>query len=376
MVDFLDPAAVTLPRLLRKAGYATGHFGKWHMGGGRDVGDAPLPRAYGFDESLVSFEGLGDRLLDKGDGLADASAKLGRGEIRRVHKHEKTRIYVDRAIDFIRRHKDRPFYVNLWPNDVHDPFRPSPEQLEKFERFSDRPQWQRFLAVLDELDHQIGRLIDAIDRMGLGGKTMIILTGDNGPTAWPRYYRGGKGEGAAPGFTGGLRGRKWSLYEGGIREPLIIRWIGHAPAGHVNETTVAASIDLLSSLCALAGVELPKNYESDGVDLGAALLDQKDFTRSRPIHWEYNSLGGNIRPGLEKDRSPTLATRDGDWKLLINPDGSDVELYNLAADRDESDNLAARFPRRVARMRERLFAWYHSLPEPKGGLVRPRPKRP
>ena len=343
MPDWLDPNAVTLPRLLHEAGYATGHFGKWHMGGGRDVGDAPLPQAYGFDESLVSFEGLGDRILEN-DGLSDASAKLGRGHIERVEKYEKTRIYVDHALDFIHRHRDEPFYVNLWPNDVHDGHNPAPGEAEKFQDVADNEFEARFFAVLTELDRQLGRLFDGLDAMGLAENTMIVLTGDNGPTAWPRYYRDGAGDDAAPGSTGGLRGRKWSLYEGGLRQPLIVRWPGRARAGVVNETTVVAAIDLLPSLCDIAGVALPEGYKSDGVDQSRELLGEVNTVRARPIFWEYNSLGGNLRPGLEKDQSPTLALRDGDWKLLVNPDGSDLQLYDLADDRAEANDLHERFP--------------------------------
>src|SRR5438477_7731205 len=109
MRDWLDPAAPCVARTFRDAGYATGHFGKWHMGGGRDVGDAPLPQAYGFQTSLTSFEGLGDRVLIEKDGLSKQSAALGRGNIQWAPKHELTGIYVDRAIDFMRAHQKEPF---------------------------------------------------------------------------------------------------------------------------------------------------------------------------------------------------------------------------------------------------------------------------
>ena len=377
MADWLDAGAVVLPRLLHEAGYATGHFGKWHMGGGRDVGDAPHPAAYGFDESLVSFEGLGERLLDEGHGLSKRSDELGQGPTRWVRKHEKTPIYVDRAIEFIRQNKGGPFYVHLWPNDIHDPFKPSDAQINAVPEQSNRQnsgQWRKFFAVLKALDQQIGRFVDAIDSMGLKEDTLIVLTSDNGPTAWRRYYRGGNGEGAAPGFTDGLRGRKWSLYEGGIRMPLIVRWPGHAVAGKVNDVTVGSTIDLLPSLCAIAGVELPDDYNSDGVDLSREMLGQAETVRGRPIFWEYNSLGGNIRPGLKKDRSPVLAVRNGDWKLLANADGSNVELYNLATDRDESEDLAEQYPHRTARMKAGLLGWYQSLPEPAAGVEKPGTK--
>ena len=375
MAHWLSPDAPLLPKLLNDAGYATAHYGKWHLGGQRDVGDAPLPEEYGFDDALVSMEGLGERILEPGgDGLGNRA--LGPAEdIHDVPKHNMTEVWVDRAIDFAHEHQDESFYVNLWPRDVHDPFKPSEAELARVDVPDGVPnpdQWRRFFAVLEEMDRQLGRFVEALDGMGLGKDTMIVVTGDNGPTAWSRYYDGGKEEGAAPGYTAGLRGRKWSLYEGGIREPFFVRWTGHAPAATVNETTVVTGVDLLPSLASIAGVSLPASYQSDGVDLSRAMLGQSAPVRARPIFWEYNSLGGNIEPGLETDRSPTLAVRDGSWKGLANADGSGLELYNLVDDRDESKNVSDRYPRRASRMRAALLQWYHEeLPAPFHGVNRP-----
>jgi arylsulfatase A-like enzyme len=161
MADYLDPDAPTLARTLEQAGYATAHFGKWHMGGGRDVGDAPLPQAYGFDESLTSFEGLGDRYLWPDD-LNRQSARLGRGEIHWTEKYEMTRIYVDHAIDFIQRHRDEPFYLNLWPNDVHDEHEPRPGAADRYAAVARDEYERRFFAVLEDMDRQLGRLFDEV----------------------------------------------------------------------------------------------------------------------------------------------------------------------------------------------------------------------
>ncbi len=360
MADWLDPNAVTLARLLKGAGYTTGHFGKWHMGGGRDVDDAPLPQAYGFDESLVAFEGLGDRLLVNGSGLSEASAKLGHGEITWADWHARTGMFVDRAIDFIRRHQNQPFYVNLWPNDIHDPHEPSEAQLAKFAHLAGEPQWQKLYAVLDELDRQLGRLFSALDELGLSEQTVIVLAGDNGPTAWPFYYKKQQDDRAAPGLTGGLRGRKWSLYEGGVREPFIVRWRGTIPAGKVNETTIVAGIDLLPSLCALAGVKLPEGYTPDGLDMSAALLGKTAPQRQEPIMWEYGRHAG-CRPFLKKDQSPHLAIRDGRWKLLMNADGSDLQLYNLQVDVAEQTNVATDHADLVKRLSQQLLEWDRAL---------------
>ncbi|MGH9628788.1 MAG: sulfatase-like hydrolase/transferase [Bryobacteraceae bacterium] len=356
MRDFLNPEAATIPRTFQQAGYATAHFGKWHMGGGRDVDDAPLPKAYGFDESLVSFEGLGDRVLPPGK-LSDMSERLGRGEISHAPKHELTEIYVNRGIDFIKRNTDRPFYLHLWPNDVHDPFAPKPELLKKYDRYSSNKYVQQYFAVLDELDRQIGRLVDAIDSAGLREKTMIVFVSDNGPTAWPRYYKEGL---QPPGSTAGLRGRKWSLYEGGIRVPLFARWTGRIPEGRVNERTVMSTLDFFPSFCRLANLETP-DIQFDGEDLSAALLGRTP-ERKTSLFWEYGRDPSYLRPGLPEDQSPNLAIRDDRWKLLMNDDGSRVELYDLAKAEREQNNLASRHVDKAKRLSEQLLSWRRSLP--------------
>ena len=358
MADYLDPKAPTLARTLKQAGYATAHFGKWHMGGGRDVDDAPLPQEYGFDESLVSFEGLGDRILIKNDGLSKASAKLSQGEVRWVEKHEMTGIYVNRAIDFICRKKDKPFYINLWPNDVHDAHLPKPQLLDKYKDVTQNEYEQKLFAVLDELDRQIGRLMNEISRLGLNEDTIIIFTSDNGPTDWPRYYKEGV---KPPGSAGPFRGRKWSLYEGGIRVPFIIRWKGKIPAGKVNEKSVVCGVDIFASLCSLAGIDIPQDFDFDGQDMSGAFLG-KNVKRKKPIFWEYRRKPFYLKPGNPEFVSPNLAIRQGRWKLLINDDGSGAELYDLAEDPGEKLNCAKVKPEIVARLSKKLLEWRKSLP--------------
>lgn len=358
IADWLDPSAPTLPRTLQHAGYATAHFGKWHMGGGRDIGDAPLITEYGFDESLTSFEGLGDRYLWR-DRLNELSAELGRGEIRWTEKHEMTRHYVDRAIDFMRRHQGEPFYLNLWPNDVHDEHRPDPALAEKYSGIARNDYEQAFFAVLDEMDRQLGRFLAEIDRLGLVEETIVILTGDNGPTDWPRYYRAGV---EPPGSTAGLKGRKWSLYEGGIREPLIVRWPGHVPAGRVEEETVLTAMDLVPSLARIADAALPVGAALDGEDLSRAILGEP-AQREGAIHWYYPN---DIRPGNAEFVTPRLAIREGQWKLLAEEDGSGAELYDLAADPREQDDLAAKRPQITERLTRELLTWWRTLPRDAG----------
>lgn len=352
MADYLDLEAPTLPRALKEAGYATGHFGKWHMGGGRDVGDAPLVTEYGFDESVTSFEGLGERYLWP-SGLNEQSEALGRGTVHWTEKHQMTRYYVDHALDFIRRHRDRPFYINLWPNDVHDEHVPLPGLDTAYADVARSDYEAKFFAVLAEMDRQLGRLFEEIDRLDLGEETMIVLASDNGPTDWPHYYQQGV---VPPGETGPLRGRKWSLYEGGIREPLIVRWPGHTPAGVVDSTTVIAGFDLVPSLAEIAGAPLP--YGLDGVDVSDALLGTP-VLRWEPIYWHYPN---DLQPGNADFLTPTLAVRDGQWKLLVEQNGEGVELYDLEADPAETTDVAEAHPALTALLRDRVLAWWRSMP--------------
>jgi len=353
MPDWLDPQAPTTARILQQAGYATAHFGKWHIGGGRDVGDAPLPQEYGFDESLVSFEGLGDRVLFPNDGLCKQSAALERGNIRFLPKHRSTETYVDRAIAFMEKNRQRPFYIELFPNDVHDAHLPRPEAVEKWKQVTDNPFEQKFFAVLEELDTQIGRVVDAVDRLGLAERTLIVFTSDNGPTDWPSYYKQGQ---TPPGFTGPFYGRKWSLYEGGIRMPFIARWKGTIPAGRTNETSVMAGIDLSPTFCHAAGAAVPDSIEHDGENMLDALLGKR-VQRSAPVFWQYGKPHTNLLPGNPQFISPSLAVRDGNWKLLIEPDGSHAQLYNLADDPGEQTNLLTRRPDQAQTLWRKLRHW-------------------
>ena len=355
MPDWLDPKAPTLAKLLKKAGYRTAHFGKWHMGGGRDVGDAPLPQAYGFDESLVSFEGLGDRILWQRTGNQKLSWKHGRGKIFELPKHKTTETYVDRAINFIERHKDEKFYVRVFPNDVHDAHLPSPAQLERWKGKSKNAPDDQFFAVLEELDKQLGRLFDRLEKHDLSRNTLVIFTSDNGPTDWPRYYKAGH---QPPGFTGPLFGRKWSLYEGGIRMPFIARWEGTIPAGKTNESTVMAAIDVLPTVATLCGLK-EKVELTDGLDLSEGLLG-KAIERQQPIFWEYG-VHGSIRPGKPEHVSPKLAMRQGKWKLLCNPDGSENKLFDLERDIGETNNLVAHKPKVAETMKQELLAWWVAM---------------
>lgn len=339
--DFLNPAAPSLARTLKAAGYATGHFGKWHMGGGRDVTNAPLFAAYGFDEHASTYESP--------EPHPDITATNWIWSPHdKVKRWDRTAFFVDKTLDFLRRHRGQPCFVNLWPDDVHTPWVPNQERLGLYP--NGPAEERKFRAVLDEYDRQMGRLFTGLKELGLEGQTLVIFTSDNGPLP---SFRGSR--------SGGLRGSKLSLYEGGIRMPFIVRWPGHTPAGRLDDQAVLAATDLFPSLCAIAGVELPKDAAFDGEDLSAMLLGRPGV-RTRPLLWEYGRNTNAFAFPRGADRSPNVAMREGIWKLLVNADGTDLQLYDLKSDPKETTNAVAANSEVAARLKGKALAWRKALP--------------
>lgn len=362
MAQWLDPPAPMLARFLQAAGYATGHFGKWHMGGQRDVGDAPLITEYGFDASLTNFEGLGPRvlpLLDARNGkpprLHDlGSEKLGRGEITRQDRAEVTATFTGAALAFIKKSAaaKQPFYVNLWPDDVHSPFFPLAAVR------GDAKKRTLYHAVLTTMDRQLGELFDAIRAdPALRDNTLILVCSDNGPEP-------------GAGSAGPFRGTKGMLYEGGIRSPLIVWGPGFthpAKSGAVNRTSHFSTIDLAPTLLEIAGVRPPADVTFDGVPLRATLLGHSEASRQPPLFFRRPPDRASV-PGFPN--LPDLAVRDGHWKLLCNYDGGSPQLYDLSADPAEMKDLAAAQPAEVSRLSTAVVAWHRSLPADSGASYR------
>jgi arylsulfatase A-like enzyme len=265
-----------------------------------------------------------------------------------VKRWDRTGYFVDHALDFLKRHEDKPCYVEIWPDDVHTPWVPNVEQEQKKGTWESRAN---FCAVLAEYDRQIGRFLDGLKALGLETNTIVVFTSDNGPLPNFKHTR-----------TDGLRGSKLSLYEGGVRVPFIVRWPGHATAGHVDEKTVMEMVDLFPTFCAIAGAPMPAGFSFDGENMTAA-FDNNSTSPDRTIFWEYGRKSKSFSyPRVAYDRSPHLAVRQGEWKLLVNPDGSDVQLYDMAADRNETNNLATVKVELAGRLKAAALAWKGSLP--------------
>lgn len=335
---FLDPAVTTLPRVLKQAGYSTAHFGKWHLGDGPG---APEVVDYGFDRCRITH-GSGPGF---GEWWADSSFRA-----------RASGLLVDEAIRFIEE-CNRPFCINLWPLDPHATLNPTPEQMAPYEHLM--PQgvpypgaMAVYYSVVTNLDAQIGRLLARLDEMGLADNTLVIFSSDNGPEDICIPGSSHSAAGDTP-----FRGRKRSLYDGGVRMPFIARWPGVVPAGKVNDTSVIAAVDFLPTLGAVAGAGLANYVQDDGENI-YDIMQGADRARTKPLFWDYRFR----QAGSLIHHSPQLAIRDGDWKLLMNRDGNRIELYNLSGNRMEVDNLADQEPEVVRRLSGQLLAWADTLP--------------
>jgi arylsulfatase A-like enzyme len=342
--DYLDPNAPSMARFFKNAGYVTGHFGKWHMGGGRDVHNAPGFEKYGFDEHNSTYESPDP------DPLITATNWIW-SDKDSIKRWDRTKYFVDRTLDFMKRHKGQPCFVNLWPDDVHTPWVPRKE-TEYTGKYPMNPEEEAaFKLVLKEYDVQIGRLLDGLKSMGLDKNTIVIFTSDNGPLP---SFRGSR--------AAGLRGTKLSLYEGGIRMPFIISWPGHVPAGTTDETSEVNATDLLPSLSNIAGVNLPGDYKGDGKDRSKVFFG-KTSARNMDMYWEYGRNNIAFKYPGGRDKSPNLAIRSGEWKFLMNSDGTDEQLYNIAKDKNETTDIAATQPEVVKELKDKLSKWWWALPK-------------
>ena len=354
IVNWLDPSAPMLARNLQRAGYATGHFGKWHMGGQRDVADAPPISAYGFDESLTNFEGMGAKLLPL---TKDETGKVGKiwqdaeilGEpYTWMQRSEITTGFVDAALEFIAKasKEDKPFYVNVWPDDVHSPYWPP---YEAYGLAKEAGKRGLYLAVLEAMDKQMGKLFEFIQSdEKLRDNTLILFCSDNGPEL-------------GAGKAGELKGYKTHLYEGGIRSSLIVWGPGFMDKnaiGSRNKESVFSAIDFTPSL--LSFTASPKTPMTDGENMLKTILGKSTDSRQSPIFYSRPPDRKNYY-GIEN--LPDLAVREGDWKLLCDFDGSRPELYNIADDPGETKNLAEVNPTLTLELTEKVTNWYAAMPK-------------
>ena len=317
--DALALEEMTTAEILRTAGYATCHVGKWHLGG-KGFG----PDAQGFD---TVFPGEGSDL-------------------------DQARRLTGEACRFIEEHKDRPFFLNCCQMTVHIPLKTKPEKLAKYEdKLAKNPPAPgaqcnpHYAAMLESMDENVGMILDAVERAGLGKDTIIVFFSDNGGLSV-------KEGPLTPATTNApLRNGKGYLHEGGIRTPLLVKWEGRAPLSAICDEPVC-SIDFMPTFCAAAGIS-PEDagaHNVDGVDVLHLFCNPNTPVRREALYWHYPHFanqGG--RPGG--------AVRHGDWKLIENYERGDLELYNLRDDLSEQTNLVGQEPQRAEKLLRMLRKW-------------------
>jgi arylsulfatase A-like enzyme len=334
-VTMLPLDRTTIAQTLKQAGYATGMFGKWHLG--NDAAHHPAQR--GFDEAIVSAGRHFDFVTNPktsvpgGQYLAD--------------------FLTDRAVDFIRRKKDGPFFLYLPHFGVHAPHQAKPELIAKFKAKAPAGGHSNatYAAMIASVDESVGRLMTVLDELKLAENTVVIFTSDNGGVGG--YAREGLKRAGGVTDNAPLRSGKGSLYEGGTRVPFIVRWPGATKPGTLCEVP-ATHVDVFPTFVALAGGEKPEQ-PLDGESLVPLFRDPSGRLARAAIFQHFPAYLG---AGADSWRTTPVSTViSGDWKLMEFLEDGRLELYNLREDAGETKNLSASQPEKAKELLATLVSW-------------------
>jgi len=347
----IPSSELLLPELLKRAGYATGMFGKWHLGWSPET----QPHHRGFDDFTGFYEayslyaapperaGIVNQRLPEfsdrfiwGRGRDDISALVHNGQLVIDEKSYLTDRFTDEAIAFIEKNKEQPFFLYLPYQNPHTPFQAKQEDWDAFPNEQD-PIRRTYLALIRSLDASVGRVMKALDERGLTDDTLVVFISDNGGALYTHATSN------AP-FQGG----KFTLLEGGIRVPFTMRWPGKIPAGLRYDEPVSA-VDVVTTIAAATGLELPGDRTYDGVDLLPFLRGEKPGAPHDALFWRADY---------------TSAMRAGSLKLIRDKHSGVTSLFDLASDPGETKDLSTTRPTVVKRMLEQLDAWNATCAEP------------
>jgi len=338
---WMELEEITIAQAIKATGYTSCHIGKWHLGA-----DDWYPDKQGFDFNVGGCD------FGQPPSYFDPYSRPGQGPIPTLEPRRQGEYLTDREADeaatFIRRHKDKPFFLYMAHYAVHTPIQAKQDLIEKYKAKTPTDQKNpAYAAMVESVDDAVGKIMAVLDELDLADGTIIFFTGDNGgliPITSNVPLRAGKGY----------------PYEGGIREPLIVRWPGVIEPGSVSREPVT-SVDYFATICETAGVPLPGDRDIDGVSLlghlkssGAEKLDRE------AIYWHFPHYRGDI--------VPYSIIRAGDWKLIKRYEGKAFELFNLKADLSEKEDLSETLPEKVRELDAKLTDWLRAT-----GAKLPRP---
>lgn len=345
--QYLPLDIYTVGEVMKDAGYTTAYYGKWHLGGPEH-----FPQAQGFDESVVfqggSYFNVGKNLIPPQDVPPDILL---------------SKVLTDLSLDFIEKNKDKPFFLFLSHYDVHVQLDADSLLIQKYlkkEKADGYPGNAIYAAMVEHVDQSLGKFMKKLDALHISDHTLLVFFSDNGglvkrfdeiplvADSKKYVYEGDRllyiASSNAP-----LRGEKGMLYEGGIREPLIIKYPGKVEPGSISAVPVT-SVDFLPTFVELAGGKLPDSQVFDGQSMVPALRGEH-YDAQRPVFWHYPHYHHSV---------PAGAVRQGDFKLIEFYDDGHVELYNLEEDIAEQHNLAEEMPDKAQELGQLLAQWRES----------------
>jgi arylsulfatase A-like enzyme len=332
---------VTLAETLKAAGYATGHFGKWHLG------PEPFsPLQQGFDVDVPHYAGPGPA----GSYVAPWKFKDFDADPGEPDQHLEDRMAKE-AVAFLEENKDKPFFLNYWMFSVHAPFNAKTNLIEKYRALADPNNPQRsptYAAMVESMDDAVGTFLNTLDRLNLADKTVIVFFSDNGGNMYNEV------DGTTPTSNAPLRGGKATLYEGGVRVPCVVCWPG-AVAGGARSDAVIQSVDFYPTLLDMLALKPAEGQRFDGLSVVPALKGQP---LQRDALFTYFPHDPRVPDWLP----PAVSVLCGDWKLIRIFYGGENgahrwKLFNIAADLGEKNDLAAQEPQRVKELDARIEAF-------------------
>jgi len=360
-VNSLQPNDITLPRLLKSAGYRTIHVGKAHWGAKGTPGEDP--RALGFDVNIGGHAagGPGSYL-----GTQNFSAAWRGGghlwDVPGLDKYHGKDIFLSEALTIeANAEVDRavadgvPFYLYMAHYAVHVPFAEDKRFFQKYVDAGLDHTEAMYAALIEGVDKSLGDIVANLRRHHVEDNTVIVFLSDNGGLS--AHGRGGEPNT----HNRPLKSGKGSSYEGGVRVPMIVVWPGVVEPGSVSNVPVVCE-DLFPTVLSIADVDIPSDYQAkvDGRDITPILRMTGDFDADRPLYWHYPHVWGASGPGI----APYSAVRQGDWKLIYFYADRRYELYNLAKDISEERNLADAQPEIVKRLADRLRGYLKEVNSP------------
>ncbi len=346
----LTPSDVTMPMVLKQAGYATGGYGKWGLG---DLGTPGTPPKKGFDEFYgylhqAHAHNYYTPVLVHNEQIVRLPGNTGGARV--TYSQD---VITERALSFIERNAKQPFFCYfpstmphwelLVPEDSFAEYRGKfPEKAftkRPGSRYAEQPEMRAaYAAMVTRFDREVGRIVELVKKTGQEDNTLFVFTSDNGNALGiidEHYFNS----------SAGFRGHKQNLYEGGIRAPMIARWTGKVKPGGVNSTPWSFC-DMLPTLAEIAGAKAPEGI--DGISMAPTILGRPQRRKPEWLYWELPRF--IAKEGKFADETPMQAARNGDWKVVRPAPNGPLELYNLKSDRAESKDLAASEPKVLARM--------------------------